>query len=76
MQLLWFGANFPYSFFGFGFPKVHGSYKSWLLKDPDSGDFGVWASNRWSHVCLAYSRANGLVRVVKVRAFPFSLSKY
>ncbi|CAM6054349.1 unnamed protein product [Sphagnum tenellum] len=64
-QLLWFGTGYPFSFFGFGYPQKHGSYKSWLLKDPDTGDFEVWASNRWSHICLAYNKATGLVRVVK-----------
>ncbi|CAM6054348.1 unnamed protein product [Sphagnum tenellum] len=63
--LLWLGAGYPYSFFGFGYPIRHGSYKSWLLKDPDTGDFEVWASNRWSHMCLAYNKATGLVRIVK-----------
>ena len=66
-QLMWFGANYPYSFIGFGFPREHGSYKSWLLKDPDTLDFEIWASNRWSHLCFSYQKRNGYVSVVKVR---------
>ena len=65
--MLWFGANYPHSFFGFGYPRAHGSYKSWLLKDPATGDFEVWASNRWSHACFAYERETARVAVVKVR---------
>ena len=36
---LWFGAEFPYSFFGFGHPRTHQSYNNYLLMDPESGDF-------------------------------------
>ena len=64
-QLLYFGADYPYTFFGFGFPRAWGSYKSMLLRDPDSGDFELWAANRWSHVCLAFRKADGFLSVVK-----------
>ncbi len=64
-----FGANFPFSFFGFGNPKREGSWKSFVLRDPETGEFEVWATNRWSHVCLSYRKRDGHIRVVKVRFF-------
>lgn len=64
-QLMWFGAMFPFSFFGFGYPREHGSYKSWVLYDPLSNDFEIWASNRWTHVCFSYDKRTSFVRVVK-----------
>ena len=66
MQLLWLNANYPYSFFGFGYPRKEGSYKSWLLRDPESGDFGIFATNRWSHMCLSYRAEDGFIKVAKV----------
>ena len=70
MQLLWLNANYPYSFFGFGYPRKEGSYKSWLLRDPESGDFGIFATNRWSHMCLSYRAEDGFIKVAKVKPFP------
>ncbi len=64
-QLLNLGANFPFSFFGFGNPKSAGSYKTFVLRDVETGEFEVWATNRWSHVCLSYRRRDGHLRVVK-----------
>ncbi len=66
-QLLNLGANFPFSFFGFGNPKEEGSYKTFVLRDVETGEFEVWATNRWSHVCISYQKSNGHLRVVKVR---------
>ena len=64
-NLLWFDASFPYSFFGFGHPRKKGSYKSFLIRDPERDDFEVWATNRWSHVCLSYEKRTGHLRIVK-----------
>ena len=63
--MLWLGANYPESFVGFGHPRSVGSYKSFLLKDPERSGFEVWASNRWSHLCLIYEKDNGRLRIVK-----------
>ncbi len=64
-DLTWFGANYPFSFLGFGSPRQKGFYKSFLLRDPDESDFEIWSSNRWSHVCLAYQKSDGYLRIVK-----------
>ena len=31
-QMLWFGAEYPQSFFGFGYPRERGSYKNLFLQ--------------------------------------------
>jgi len=64
--MLWLDATFPYSFFGFGHPIAKGSYKSYLIRDPDRAGFEVWATNRWSAFCLSYEKENGHLRIVKV----------
>ncbi len=46
---------------------------SYLLKDPGSDNFEVWATNRWSHVCLSYQKMSGYMRVVKVYTYHLSL---
>ena len=74
MQLLWFGAEYPSSFFGFGHPRKTGHYKSFLLRNKvedyennvvDSIDV-MWRSNAWTQLCFSYDSSNKFVRVVKV----------
>ena len=66
-SLLWFGAEYPTSFLGFGYPRQHNSYNNWLLKDLETGEFdSVWAPSRWSHACFAYDHGTSFVRLVKV----------
>ncbi len=57
----------PMSWFSFGYPRQAGSYKSWILQFRDA--YGVresWAANRWVHLCLAYEKRTGFLRVVRV----------
>ena len=70
-ELLWFGAEYPASFFGFGSPRSTGHYKSWLLRNlgysSTSGkEDMVWRANEWNHMCFSYHAADSFVRVVRV----------
>lgn len=65
-NMLWLGAWYPFSFFGFGNPKRSGSYASFLLKYPNTTEFKVWIPNKWTHLCLSYERKTSFLRVVKV----------
>jgi hypothetical protein len=67
-QLLWFGAEYPASFFGFGYPRKRESYKSWLLQDPsDNRNWQIlWKTNAWTHICFAFNGHTQHVRFVKV----------
>ena len=67
LSLLDFGADYPESFFQFGHPRAEGSFKAFVLRDAGStDDYEVWATNRWSHMCLSYRKSDGFIRVVKV----------
>ena len=61
-----FGARVPVMFFTFGSPRAKGSHKAFLLTDPDTGEYIIWTANRWSHVCIAYEKARGFIKVVLV----------
>ncbi len=56
----------PLSFFSFGHPREKGSYKSYLLKDPDNGEYEIWSTYKWSSVCFSYGSKDGFVQFVKV----------
>ena len=64
MQFLYFGAHYPVTFFGFGYPRKSGSYASFLLKDPDTDEVEIWATFRWHHFCLAYDKKLSTLRVI------------
>ncbi len=64
-NMMWFAASYPNTFFGFGHPRVKGSYKSMFVRDPSRSGFEVWETNRWSHVCFSYEKKNGYIRMVK-----------
>jgi len=59
-------ARFPMAFFGFGYPRERGSYKSFFLYDVETNDWEIWATKRWIHVCLAYEKQRGFIKVIKV----------
>ena len=64
--LLWFGAEYPTNFMGFGFPRRHDSYNNYLVRDGETGELDIWAPNRWSHTCFAYDHRTTHVRLVQV----------
>jgi hypothetical protein len=68
-MLTFFGARYPYSFFGFGYPRAVGSYQNYLLGYANDAGFDVWAANRWGHTCLAFEKARGFIKVAKVKLF-------
>ncbi len=56
-----------HSFVGFGWPMERGSYKSWMLEfHDDHGKKDTWEANHWMHICLAYQKREGRVKVIKV----------
>ncbi len=57
----------PNSFFGYGYPRKRGAFKSWILQARDAhGTRELFGANRWTHVCLAYQKKNGFVKVIRV----------
>ena len=73
--LLWFGAEYPQTFMGFGFPRRHDSYNNYLVRDEGGmRDLDVWAPNRWSHTCFSYDKGESYVRLVKVGKYESALS--
>ncbi len=66
-NMLWLPVDYPHSWFGFGYPRAHGSYKAYLLSDADLKNYEVWTANQWMHLCLAYRKRDGWVKVIKVR---------
>ncbi len=44
--MLYFDVSYPMNFFGFGYPKKHGSFKSYLMQDPVTEDWEIWATYR------------------------------
>ena len=42
--MLYFDVSYPMNFFGFGYPKKHGSFKSYLMQDPVTEDWEIWAT--------------------------------
>lgn len=68
--MLFFKIMQPNSFFGFGYPQRRGSYKSWILQSRDAhGIRELFGANRWMHICLAYEKSTGTVRVIRVTNF-------
>ena len=65
-ELLWLGAWYPVTFFGFGSPKEAGSYRSFLLKYPNTDQFKVWIPNKWTQLCLSYDKKSKYILMVKV----------
>ncbi len=66
-QLLDLVINTPKTWFGFGYPRLAGSYKSYILQWRDAyGAKEAWSANRWIHLCLAYEKETGFLKVVKV----------
>ncbi len=62
----------PNSFFGFGNPKAKGSYGSFLLHAKDEhGPMELFGIDRWTHVCLAYEKDPGTVKVFRVGPFAY-----
>ena len=63
---LWFHAtNYPASWIGF-----HG-YANWIVRErPDH--YHIWTINVWHHVCLAFSKLNSKIIVVKVKSTHYS----
>lgn len=62
-RLLWFGANYPFTFFGFGYPQM----SSYLLQEPVTRRYDFWIPNKWTHVCLSFQKNRNYLRMVKVR---------
>lgn len=65
-SLLQFGAEYPFTFLSFGHPRAKGSFKSYLLKNPGSGSFEIWETNKWTHLCFAFQGQRGILHVIKV----------
>jgi len=65
-QLTDLSARYPMSFFAWGFPRKRGSYKSFFLHDVENGNWEIWATNRWIHLCLAYEKKTGFLKIIKV----------
>ena len=66
-RLLWFPAKYPETFFGFGYPRNHDSYGSYLLKDPVKDTYQIFTPFRWSHLCFSYEKSTSYIRMVKVK---------
>ncbi len=67
-EMLYFELNYPNSFFAFGYPRQAGSYKSWIVQFRDAhGKKELWGANRWIHLCLAYEKSTGFVKIVRVK---------
>ncbi len=65
-SLLWFPVDHPQTWFGFGYPRAHGSFKSYLMTDPETDDWEIWTTNQWMHLCLSYRKEDGWLKVIKV----------
>ncbi len=46
MQFFFMDAAYPATFLGFGHPQKAGSYKTFLLKDPETEQFNIFATYR------------------------------
>ncbi len=66
-SLFYFQVSYPKNFFGFGHPVAEGSFKSFLLQDADTDEWEIWATNQWTHLCFAYRKRDGYLKVIKVR---------
>jgi len=64
-ELLWFDAVYPHTFFGFGDGRKVNSKSSYLLQEPEAGEFSIFAPKRWTHVCLAFDAETAQITVVK-----------
>ncbi len=63
----------PNAFLGFGYPEEKGAYKSWILQSRDAhGTRELFGANRWMHICFAYQKKTGFVKVLRVRANPWN----
>ena len=65
-QLLFFGAWYPQTFFGFGHPRRKGSYATYLLTDTRNRT-DVWVPNKWTQMCLSYRKRDAFLRITVVR---------
>ena len=66
-SFLWFSANYPGTWFGFGnYGKAH-AYSGYILREPPD-DYDIWSTNMWHHICLSFSKPSSFLSVVKVNA--------
>ena len=65
-SMLYFGVGYPKNFFGFGYPKVKGGFKSYLSRHPVTQSWEIWTTYHWTHVCLAYRKEDGFLKMIKV----------
>ena len=63
---MWLGAWNTPTWFGFGYPIDHGSYKSYVLREPETGSYQLWVPNKWTHLCFGYEKEASFLRMVKV----------
>ena len=57
--------NYPNSWWGLGNYDVgNDSYASWLLKNPITGEFSIFKTNTWYHLCLAYEKGPSRISLV------------
>lgn len=59
-------AGYPYSWWRLGnYEKGNESFSNWIVKDPVTNGFSVWTANLWHHLCVAYSKDESKVMLVK-----------
>ncbi len=88
MKLLCFKAEQSFCFYSFSptdfvscmmvswYCFFQGLFDTFNFQDADSGDWEVWATNRWTHVCIAYEKKRGFIKVIKVITYYCTIIKY
>ncbi len=66
MALLFLSIKIPDTFLWFGHPQEEGSYMTYLLKDPLTGNVAFWDANTWMHLCLSFDKQTRKLLLVKV----------
>ncbi len=64
--MLKMAAMYPMSSFVFGYPQEQDRFVILTLKDPESGDFNLFDTDLWTHVCMAYDKETSHLRFFKV----------
>ena len=67
-SFLWLKApNKPGTWLGFGNYGRANAYSNWILREPQNNDYDIWTVNTWHHFCMAYSKLESKIQVVKVK---------
>ncbi len=66
MNFFFMDAGYPATFIGFGHPEEDGSYKTFLLKDPKTGQYEIFATNR----CVSTPEESCVVYCFFIPPFP------